>query len=298
VSRPALSATRAVDVLNFLAAHADESFTLSELVRRLDLNLASAHAVMAALEQAGYVIRHPSTRMYSLGPLLVALGDVARRRHPVLDVAEERLGELTAELDLEGLVVGAADTEMVILGRAGEPRPHGMKTGVGQRIPFVPPLGAVFLAWSAPDRVAEWMARAPSSAGPKGRKQYRDILEIVRARGFTVGLADPARPRMAAALDELEERPRSRAARGRLRATVDALTSADTVLTSIEPGTAHRVAHVAAPVFDQHHDVQLAVYLLGFRGLLSAERLLEIAHRLVETATLVTRLGGGRAPTR
>jgi DNA-binding IclR family transcriptional regulator len=267
-------------------------------VRRLDLNLASAHAVMAALEQAGYVIRHPSTRMYSLGPLLVALGDVARRRHPVLDVAEERLGELTAELDLEGLVVGAAESEMVILGRAGEPRPHGMKTGVGQRIPLVPPLGAVFLAWADAERVDDWVARAPASAGPKGRKQYRDILEHVRARGFSVGLADPARPRMAAALDELEERPRSRAAKGRLRATVDALTSADTVLTTIAAGTTHRVAHVAAPVFDQHHDVQLAVYLLGFRGPQQAEQLLDVAHRLVETASLVTRLGGGRAPSR
>ena len=60
--RPAPGAERVVAVLNFLAAHPDESFTLSELSRRLDLNKATCHALLMTLTQAGYLLRHPTRR--------------------------------------------------------------------------------------------------------------------------------------------------------------------------------------------------------------------------------------------
>jgi hypothetical protein len=47
MARPALSATRAVAVLNFLAGHATEEFTLSDLASRLGINLSSAHSLLA-----------------------------------------------------------------------------------------------------------------------------------------------------------------------------------------------------------------------------------------------------------
>src|SRR5205807_5671765 len=55
--RPAPGAERVVAVLNFLTAHPDESFTLSELARRLDLNKATCHALLMTLTDAGYLLR-------------------------------------------------------------------------------------------------------------------------------------------------------------------------------------------------------------------------------------------------
>src|SRR5207244_378633 len=49
VARPAPGADRVVRVLDFLAAHPDEPFTLSELARRLELNKATAHALLVTL---------------------------------------------------------------------------------------------------------------------------------------------------------------------------------------------------------------------------------------------------------
>ena len=68
--RPAPGVERVVAVLNFLAAHPDESFTLSELARRLDLNKATCHALLMPLTQAGYLLRHPTRMNYTLGPAL------------------------------------------------------------------------------------------------------------------------------------------------------------------------------------------------------------------------------------
>src|SRR4051794_16756689 len=94
--RPALSATRAVAVLNFLAAHPRDSFTLSDLSARLDINLASAHSLLAALTDAGYVVRDARQRTYGLGPTVDALGIAALERHAVIDLARDAARQLAS----------------------------------------------------------------------------------------------------------------------------------------------------------------------------------------------------------
>ena len=65
MARRALSATRTADLLNFLAAHPEESLSYSELSRRLQVNLASTHSLLMALTECGYLTRDPRDR-YSL----------------------------------------------------------------------------------------------------------------------------------------------------------------------------------------------------------------------------------------
>ena len=71
MARPAPGADRVVRVLDFLAAHPDDRFTLSELARRLELNKATAHALLVTLTDSGYLLRHPTDMTYSLGPALI-----------------------------------------------------------------------------------------------------------------------------------------------------------------------------------------------------------------------------------
>ena len=49
MARPAPAVERTVATLNFLAAHPDEPFTLSELSRRLDITKATAHTMLNAI---------------------------------------------------------------------------------------------------------------------------------------------------------------------------------------------------------------------------------------------------------
>ena len=53
--RPALSADRALQVIDVLVAHPTQRFTLTELSRRTSINPASAHALLAVMLRAGYV---------------------------------------------------------------------------------------------------------------------------------------------------------------------------------------------------------------------------------------------------
>jgi DNA-binding IclR family transcriptional regulator len=175
MARAALSASRSVAVLNFLAASAPEQFTLSDISTRLEINLASTHALLNTLEEAGYVIRHPRLRTYSLGASVVALGNAALQCHPAIACANDEAQRLSAELDLSVAVTAVAGDDIVFLGRTGEHRPRDIDAYPGQRIPLLPPLGAVFVAWRDPEA---WLAKATDPA------DMESVLDEVRARGW------------------------------------------------------------------------------------------------------------------
>lgn len=179
MARPALSAVRALEVLNFLASNSPEQYSLSDLGAQLGINLASAHAVMAALLDAGYVVRHPRLRTYSLGPAVAALGSAALQCHPAVDHAREEAKRLSGELDLAVAVTALAGEEIVFLARIGEHRPRDIDAHVGQRIPLTPPIGAVFVAWG--DSSA-WLAKADHAP------LMQEVLDAVRERGWAASL--------------------------------------------------------------------------------------------------------------
>jgi DNA-binding IclR family transcriptional regulator len=175
MARPALSASRSVDVLNFLAARAPEQFTLSDISGALGINLASTHALLNALEAAGYVFRHPRLRTYVLGAAVVAIGNAALQCHPAIACANAEAQRLAAELELSVAVTAEAGDDIVFLGRFGEHRPRDVEAYAGQRIPLFPPVGAVFVAWGDP---AEWLAKADDGTA------LESVLEEVRGRGW------------------------------------------------------------------------------------------------------------------
>lgn len=175
MARPALSARRSFDVLNFLAARAPEQFTLSEISAALNINLASTHALLNTLEGAGYVIRHPRLRTYSLGASVVALGNAALQSHPAIACANDEAQRLSAELGLSVAVTADAGDDIVFLGRRGEHRPRDVEAYAGQRIPLSPPVGAVFVAWGDPEA---WLAKAAD------RAEMESVLDEVRSRGW------------------------------------------------------------------------------------------------------------------
>jgi DNA-binding IclR family transcriptional regulator len=179
MARPALAAARAVAVLDFLAGNAGEEFTLSELARQLAVNVASMHAVLAELADAGYVVRHPRLRTFALGPSVVALGSAALARHPAIDLAREEARRLSEELGLEVAITTLAGGDILFLDRVGGHRARSIAVHVGDRVPLEPPTGAVFVAWSDP---TTWLART------RDRRGMERLLDSVRTRGWAVAL--------------------------------------------------------------------------------------------------------------
>jgi DNA-binding IclR family transcriptional regulator len=293
VARPALAAARTVAILDFLAAHPTESFTLSELSRRLDINGASAHAVLTELTEAGYLARHPVHKTYRLGPVVIALGHAALESHRAIDVARDEMKRLATELDLECEASVAVGGETVVLARAGPRLPGWSGPAVGQRLPVVAPVGAVFMAWAAPDGVNVWLARSPGASG-ESRARFRHYLDVVRGRGYSVVLRVAAERPIGRALARLADEPGHGVGPETLAALVGELGHDDYQLVESDDAASYAVTSIAAPVFDPNGDVALALALLGFRGPLTGAEIRGFGERVRDAGLLVTRETYGR----
>src|SRR5258705_10494858 len=149
MARAAPAADRAASIISFLTANRSRSFTLSELVRHLGMNIASAHATLAVLCDFGFLVRHPVHRTYVLGPALAVTGFAALEQHPAVQAAMEQAEILVHELGAEICVYAIAGRDVIFLARRG-PEPLASTSGYpGDRSPLRAPFGAVF--WAAAD---------------------------------------------------------------------------------------------------------------------------------------------------
>lgn len=270
-----------------LAAQPEDAFTLSELARRLDVNVASLHSVLNVLTDGGYVVRHPRLRTYTLGPSVVAVGSAAMERHPAIDVAREFARRLSAELSLEVAVSAPAGDEIVFLARAGEHLGRGVQLHVGQRVPMRPPFGSVFASWNDP---ATWVAT--SADEPRAT----EVLETVRRRGFAVAIEQDARRHLGEALDRLAGEPANDALHDEVNLLVSQLGERDYHVREIDPATAYDVSLIAAPIFDSGSRVILALTLVGFPAALKGTDVTRFGETVRDAGRAASRRTGGRLP--
>ncbi|MCR9097185.1 MAG: helix-turn-helix domain-containing protein [bacterium] len=280
MSRRALSATRAADLLNFLAAHPDEPLSYSELSSRLGINPASTHNLLMALTECGYLSRDPKTRTFSLGAALVAIGDAALRENPIVDEARVEMGKLAKTLDMGAVALVRAGSDALCIARAGPRRARIDPPEVGQRIPIMAPLVSVFAAWGSEEAVDQWLQRG--SPAPADQARARESLERVRARGYSVALEVPSRRRLGGLIADLAEQPHSERLRERLHETIGELGRSSFQLSESD-GQPHSISTITAPVFDRHGEVCVAISLQVFARALDADGIAAVGGPLVET---------------
>ncbi len=292
---PAKSATRAVAVLSYLTANPRGSFTLSELARALRVSLASLSPVLEALTEAGYVIRHPRHKTYELGPALVAVGQAASLRHPVVELARAEMRALVQ--DTGGECIGSAVLGGEILILAMEGRPSAMTRGValGQRIPLTPPFGQVFLAWSPAPVVEQWLTRNFGAAlSADNRAHLLRALDRVRRRGYAITLRTDRVTAFNRVLGEWARSPVSEELRQSVVDAMRAVGDSYEVLNE-SPAANYDVVQLIAPIFGEDGHVVFALTLLGLDGV-SGEQVLRTARKVTTSAMHLSRRIGGRPP--
>jgi DNA-binding IclR family transcriptional regulator len=296
LARPALSASRAIKLLNHLAANPGEAFTLSELARDTEINVASLHAVLDVLAREGYVVREPRRKAYRLGASPIALGQAALDEHPAIQLARQATSELADRLGLEvlcGLIIGP---EVLIVGEAGRSDRLYMHPRVGQRMPFMPPLGILGVAYLPAAEQDAWLDRMGPGATAADRDAYLRAAASAGRRGHQVDLETPSRQQIGRLMPELAQDPQATALRSKLAQLVVQLGHEDHTLTDPEPGRSYAVNNVTVPVFGPRSELIAALTLLGFDEPLTTEQIDEYLRVMRDAAERITRATGGRAP--
>jgi DNA-binding IclR family transcriptional regulator len=295
VARPSPTTDRVVAVLSFLAQHPDERFTLSQLVEALGMNAATAHAMLSALVEARFLLRHPRDKSYALGPAMVQIGAAAAARSTaILPYATEEMERVARDIQRQCLATAIVGHELVILAATGPPGPMGLTVSVGHRFPFAPPIGAVFLASASDVEIRDWLMNDQTEGGSKPVNLFYEAVRSVRKRGYSVGLSDAFSQRRL--MDSL-----------RVAGTPPAPADGDV------PSLLHRIAeqyiakdlrsnrvylanHVAAPIFASDGTVVLALHVIYFGDTVTGARLEGDASILLDAAQRVTSAIHGVAP--
>jgi DNA-binding IclR family transcriptional regulator len=280
-----------VAVLELLARHPDERFTLSEVARRCSLNKATAHALLSTLSERGVLLRHPDEKRYSLGPRLVAIGDAARRGYTAVDFAPTVLDALAAATGLQASAWQMAGDHVVCVVRLGRST-NDRGSAVQLRLPLVPPVGLVFMAWSDPATVEAWLARA-GAVETVGLAV--EALPTIRRQGFGVMESSPEWHTLTR-----NNGPRSAgvASLAAQRALLRAVAQQPLVVSSLRDDDAYQPADVTAPVFGSNGEVSLAVTVSGMadHGPVDGAELRALGQRVVAAADALTAAVSGRRP--
>ena len=295
MARAAPAATRAASILAFLTANPSRVFRISELAEHLGMNLASAHATLAVLCDAGFLLRDPVHRTYVLGPALAVTGFAALEQHPVVGAAIDQAELLADELGAEIGVTAIAGRDVIFVARRGEPGALGATIGYpGDRSPLLAPIGAIFMAWADDDAVDDWLARA--ELPPRLADSYRANLAEIRARGFSVPMPAIGSPAVQDAMTRVRSEPTDPTAEHLL---ADVLQQADEMLVSLERLSGHdEIVYktVAAPIFDPIGRVLLSLSITGPDHPVAVDEVLQLGHRLAQASAVATRHVRGRAP--
>lgn len=294
MARAAPAASRAVSILGFLTAHRSRGFTISELVSHLQLNIASAHATLAVLCDAGFLIRDPVHRTYTLGPALAATGFAAVEQHPAIEAAIEQAATLAAELGVEAGVSAIAGRDVILLARRG-PEPGTDTIGYpGDRSPLLAPFGAIFMAWSPEAEVDAWLARG--SVDESTAAVYRQVLAEIRARGFSVPMRSFTSSTIASAVTRMREQPAESAVERRLTAALHDAGVLLAAFADVPPYSKIMFTTVAAPIFDPIGRVLLSLSVTGPDHPVALEEVFELGRRVTRAAAVATQRARGRMP--
>ncbi len=286
MARRALSATRAADLLNFLAAHPAERFNYSELSRRLGVNLASMHSLLVALVECAYLSFRPADKTYGLGPALIAIGDIALRSDSYVEAARAEMAAFSARTGLESLGFVRAGGDALCILRAGPQTAPGREVQVGQRLPLIAPLATALVAWASAADCGSWLERG--GAPKKIRDAQTRILDVVRSRGYAVALEVEERRRIGDLLLGLRDDPHSSTLHADLRELISGLSRREYQWTT-ERRARYDVSNVTAPVLNAAGEFELAISAQGFSRGMSREELARVGAELVGTCRAVSR---------
>ncbi|WP_280246270.1 helix-turn-helix domain-containing protein [Nocardia abscessus] len=234
---------RVIDIVSLLAT-SGESISVAGIAERLGIARATATAILAELDAAGWVARDPA-RGYVIGPALAGLHGAALP-HGVGDL----LAGLAARTGYGATFSRIEPDRLTVLDVR-----HGVDRvvpgiPVGHRIPLQFPAGASVMPWRPASEQNTWLRTATED----DQRMAGALLALVRDRGVAVfrpraddaGMVDLLADLLGAVGSELlQPRLRTRALR-----QLAALTSRPFTRAELDSEEVLPLSYLAAPVFD------------------------------------------------
>ncbi len=207
----------------------------------------------------------------------------------IVELARPHMEALAGELELECIAQTKLGGDLISIASSGKSRLRVSPKRVGRRIPNIPPMGAMFVAWATGEEQEEWLRRSPVHLDSALRAGLLEGLERSRERGYSVVLQSPGFQELRAASEPFTARQFTPAQERDLLRVLASLGD----LFEPEDSSLHGDAAVrmlSAPVFGRTGQVELALQIWDLPSGLAESQIRRYAGRLKETANIVTQL--------
>ncbi len=251
------STARTAAIVEFLASHPEQTFTLTEVARSCGLQKSTAYKILGTLHELGWVTRSPSDLRYGLGPTLIAVGQAAVETRPEVNLARPVMERIAIAFRRQCALTTTLGSEILVLEVVGGTiRQSG--TYPGQRIPLDAPFGTVFVAWQDNALRQEWFARS-SIVDSNEINVLKRLLNATRQRGYVVTLHSDPRDRMAQIMLAVSRERTIHDARRILKEQLAHLPAVDYLMDSNPDPAKLPIESIQAPIFDADGEVRYAI---------------------------------------
>ncbi len=181
--------TKAINILDILAAKADSGISLAELSALLEMPKSSTHRYLATLQELGLAERKSNDR-YFLGTKIIEMAGTYLLKSDLRTDSQAALNEL-AEITGETIHLAVpSGTEMVYIAKVESKHALSMFSHIGARIPMhCTALGKAILAFSNRDVLQAVMSEPLVTRTQKSITLVKDLqneLALIRARGYAI----------------------------------------------------------------------------------------------------------------
>jgi IclR family acetate operon transcriptional repressor len=181
--------TKAIGILEALAAQADRGITLAELSAELGMPKSTVHRYLATLTQLDLAERREAerfrlgTKVIELAGSFLANSDLRSESQPVLD-------SLASQSDETVHLAVPSGTEVVYIAKVESKHALRMYSYIGAKLPmYCTALGKAILAFGPQDRTREVLARKLKPRTPRtitSPEALETELEAVRTQGYAL----------------------------------------------------------------------------------------------------------------
>lgn len=291
MTKPAPAVVRAAQILDYLAGRPTQPLSMTEIAEAVGVNPASTLAILQALTEAGYIIRHPRHKTYSIGPSMLITGHAARVRFEVADVVDIEVKRLAAQFGTACTASMIAGEDVAVVASHGR-SPAGGSYQVGQRIRLSAPAGLVFMAWAPDDEVRRWLLRAAPVITDQLWDGMQALLAGIRQRGYFASVQSDRVDKFYMQLGEA-------ASHSTVHERLDTIQSMLAALLArmgepIDFSEPRRIGFLGAPVFNGNGEVAVMLSVLGTPSHLTEAEVADAGNQLRFCADHITSITHGR----
>jgi flavin reductase (DIM6/NTAB) family NADH-FMN oxidoreductase RutF/DNA-binding IclR family transcriptional regulator len=203
-----------------------------------------------------------------------------------VDIARPVMETLAVRFDTEVTAVCLVHGELCLVAAVGLSETAVAPSRVGQRMPFLPPVGSVFAAYGGQELLNTWLLGLDPAAGPEQRAYYEEVAETISSRGYSVALGHENSGSVERAMTRLNVGDPGVTPEG-LRAAVRSLAEGYNP-TELNIDSRYELHLASAPVFDSAGRVVFTLNLWGPERLLTVGEITARTNALTDAAEEAT----------